>query len=183
MAELADVLGRAAQVYIAIRTKTGPHVTPELFRQVYAEELAHLEKDGSAERYGTEIAPRDPGQVVPSSRRSPAKTSKERDRKPPKRGRLEKTPKPKNRDRDPSIELAITEIAGHLTFTPNAVTAWYTLPEVRWAFRPDADREALLMAISEQYAGLAGFRLHLRRTTRRCGSGSGCHRAYARRTA
>uniref|UniRef100_UPI00194592F4 ATP-binding protein n=1 Tax=Virgisporangium aliadipatigenens TaxID=741659 RepID=UPI00194592F4 len=117
-------------------------------------------------RYGTEVAPREPGQVVPSSRRSPAKTPKERDRKPPKRARLDKTPKPKNRDRDPSVELAITEIAGHLTFTPNAVTAWYTLPEVRWAFRPDADREALLMAISEQYAGLAGFRLHLRRTTR-----------------
>ena len=69
-------------------------------------------------------------------------------------------------DRDPSVELAITEIAGHLTFTPSTVTAWYWLPEVRWAFRPDAEREALLVAISEQYAGLAGFRLHLRRTTR-----------------
>jgi hypothetical protein len=69
-------------------------------------------------------------------------------------------------DRDPAAELAITEIAGHLTFTPNTVTAWYWLPEVRWAFRPDAEREALLLAISEQYAGLAGFRLHLRRTTR-----------------
>ncbi|SCG52634.1 ATP-binding protein [Micromonospora inositola] len=75
-------------------------------------------------------------------------------------------PKIKFGDRDPSVELAITEIAGHLTFTPNTVTAWYWLPEVRWAFRPDAEREALLSAISEQYAGLAGFRLHLRRTTR-----------------
>ncbi|MGW0431899.1 ATP-binding protein [Micromonospora sp. NPDC003197] len=75
-------------------------------------------------------------------------------------------PKVKFRDRDPAVELAITEIAGHLTFTPNTVTAWYWLPEVRWAFRPDAEREALLSAISEQYAGLAGFRLHLRRTTR-----------------
>ncbi|GAB3796633.1 ATP-binding protein [Micromonospora zhanjiangensis] len=37
---------------------------------------------------------------------------------------------------------------------------------MRWAFRPDAEREALLSAISEQYAGLAGFRVHLRRTTR-----------------
>ncbi|AEV88960.1 hypothetical protein ACWT_7951 [Actinoplanes sp. SE50] len=69
-------------------------------------------------------------------------------------------------DRDPAIELAISEIAGHLTFTQSTVTAWYHLPEVRWAFRPDAEREALLSAISEQYAGLAGFRLHLRRTTR-----------------
>ena len=56
-------------------------------------------------------------------------------------------------DRDPSIELEINEIAGHLTFTPSTVTAWYSLPEVRWAFRPDAEREALLSAISEQYAG------------------------------
>ncbi|MFI6261269.1 ATP-binding protein [Micromonospora sp. NPDC051006] len=77
-----------------------------------------------------------------------------------------RAPKIKFGDRDPSVELAITEIAGHLTFTPNTVTAWYWLPEVRWAFRPDAEREALLSAISEQYAGLAGFRLHLRRTTR-----------------
>ncbi|MER7334564.1 MULTISPECIES: ATP-binding protein [unclassified Micromonospora] len=77
-----------------------------------------------------------------------------------------KPPKIKFGDRDPAVELAITEIAGHLTFTPNTVTAWYWLPEVRWAFRPDAEREALLSAISEQYAGLAGFRLHLRRTTR-----------------
>lgn len=77
-----------------------------------------------------------------------------------------RAPKIKFGDRDPSVELAITEIAGHLTFTPNTVTAWYWLPEVRWAFRPDAERETLLSAISEQYAGLAGFRLHLRRTTR-----------------
>ncbi len=69
-------------------------------------------------------------------------------------------------DRDPAAELEISEIAGHLTFTQGTVTAWYSLPEVRWAFRPDAEREALLAAISEQYAGLAGFRLHLRRTTR-----------------
>jgi AAA-like domain len=83
-----------------------------------------------------------------------------------KRTPVERTPRPKYKDRDPAVELAITEIAGHLTFTPNTVTAWYWLPEVRWAFRPDPEREALLLAISEQYAGLAGFRLHLRRTTR-----------------
>jgi hypothetical protein len=86
--------------------------------------------------------------------------------KPSKRTPLERTPKPRHKDRQASIDLAITEIAGHLTFTPNTVTAWYWLPEVRWAFRPDAEREALLSAISEQYAGLAGFRLHLRRTTK-----------------
>ncbi|MFC0030715.1 ATP-binding protein [Micromonospora chaiyaphumensis] len=99
-------------------------------------------------------------EVAPPRQRSP-----ERGGKPAKPVRV-RAPKIKFGDRDPSVELAITEIAGHLTFTPNTVTAWYWLPEVRWAFRPDAEREALLSAISEQYAGLAGFRLHLRRTTR-----------------
>jgi hypothetical protein len=83
-----------------------------------------------------------------------------------RRTALDRAPKPKRKDRDATIDLAITEIAGHVTFTQNTVTAWYWLPEVRWAFRPDAEREGLLSAISEQYAGLAGFRLHLRRTTR-----------------
>ena len=77
-----------------------------------------------------------------------------------------KVRRPVYADKDPAVELALTEIAGHLTFTRNVVTAWYWLPEVRWAFRPDAEREALIIAISEQYAGLAGLRLHLRRTTR-----------------
>ncbi|MGN9778542.1 ATP-binding protein [Micromonospora sp. H33] len=98
--------------------------------------------------------------VTPPRQRSAARPDR-----PTKPVRV-KAPKIKFGDRDPSVELAITEIAGHLTFTPNTVTAWYWLPEVRWAFRPDAEREALLSAISEQYAGLAGFRLHLRRTTR-----------------
>ncbi|WP_412737832.1 ATP-binding protein [Krasilnikovia sp. MM14-A1259] len=93
---------------------------------------------------------------------------------PDRKQRKKKDPKPvplrphklRFSDRDPAVELEITEIAGHLTFTQSTVTAWYNLPEVRWAFRPDAEREALLAAISEQYAGLAGFRLHLRRTSR-----------------
>jgi hypothetical protein len=109
-------------------------------------------------------------EIVRHSARTPEKrrhkSEPKRERKPPRRSGLDKTPKPKQKDRDHSVDLAITEIAGHLTFSPNTVTAWYRLPEVRWAFRPDADREALLSAISEQYAGLAGFRLHLRRTTR-----------------
>ncbi|MFG2063404.1 ATP-binding protein [Micromonospora sp. NPDC048871] len=95
----------------------------------------------------------------------PRQRSGDRRDRPIKPARV-RAPKIKFGDRDPAVELAITEIAGHLTFTPNTVTAWYWLPEVRWAFRPDAEREALLSAISEQYAGLAGFRLHLRRTTR-----------------
>ncbi|MEU4566365.1 ATP-binding protein [Micromonospora sp. NPDC023956] len=110
------------------------------------------------------------GETASSHRRVPprqrsAEGRREKSAKPIKPTRI-RPPKIKFGDRDPSVELAITEIAGHLTFTPNTVTAWYWLPEVRWAFRPDAEREALLSAISEQYAGLAGFRLHLRRTTR-----------------
>ncbi|GAB3967641.1 ATP-binding protein [Plantactinospora veratri] len=106
---------------------------------------------------------RETAPVAPKQRRSTPKPTRPQPLTKPQRVRA---PKLRFGDRDPAVELAITEIAGHLTFTPNTVTAWYWLPEVRWAFRPDAEREALLSAISEQYAGLAGFRLHLRRTTR-----------------
>ncbi|MEV6306291.1 ATP-binding protein [Actinoplanes sp. NPDC051861] len=99
------------------------------------------------------------------AKREKTKEVKRREPKPAKPAPL-RPQKLKFSDRDPAMELAISEIAGHLTFTQSTVTAWYHLPEVRWAFRPDAEREALLSAISEQYAGLAGFRLHLRRTTR-----------------
>ncbi|WP_025617423.1 ATP-binding protein [Salinispora cortesiana] len=114
----------------------------------------------TAPRHLDERSEPDTRDAPPSDRRSTSR--RDRTTKPAR----VRPPKIKFRDRDPSVELAITEIAGHLTFTPNTVTAWYWLPEVRWAFRPDAEREALLAAISEQYAGLAGFRLHLRRTTR-----------------
>jgi hypothetical protein len=113
---------------------------------------------------------------VPSPAKPPAKR---KEKSPARRKKAELSPSKKDlkaaqlrphklkfNDRDPVMELAISEIAGHLTFTQSTVTAWYSLPEVRWAFRPDAEREALLSAISEQYAGLAGFRLHLRRTNR-----------------
>lgn len=79
-----------------------------------------------------------------------------------------RVPKPvkKDKERQPLRELALTEIAGHATFTPSTVTAWYALPGVRWSFRPDLEREALITAIAEQFAGLAGMRVHLRRTTK-----------------
>ena len=116
-------------------------------------------------------APLSPSAAAPARHRPPAaRTARAPD---PARGaaqrrrrRVPRSQPPTYKDHDPVVELALTEIAGHLTFTQTMVTAWYWLPEVRWAFRPDADREALIIAISEQYAGLAGFRLHLRRTTR-----------------
>ncbi|MFC6015468.1 ATP-binding protein [Plantactinospora solaniradicis] len=118
-------------------------------------------------RRSTRRSDRDPAPVPPKQRRTKS-TPKPVRPEPVAVTKPQRVRAPKVRfgDRDPAVELAITEIAGHLTFTPNTVTAWYWLPEVRWAFRPDAEREALLSAISEQYAGLAGFRLHLRRTTR-----------------
>ncbi len=111
-----------------------------------------------------EPATRTPAARPSSSRSAPSRSAGSRSAAPRSSG--PRTARPKHKERDPSVDLAITEIAGHLTFTPNTVTAWYTLPEVRWAFRPDAERETLLSAIAEQYAGLAGFRLHLRRTTK-----------------
>lgn len=62
-------------------------------------------------------------------------------------------------------DLRLREVVGHLTFTAADVTAWYLLPETVWHFRPDAPREAWLELVARQYAGLAGCRLHLRRTT------------------
>jgi hypothetical protein len=62
--------------------------------------------------------------------------------------------------------LALTEVAGNLTYTARTVTTWFTLPERVWAFRAHADLDAWLTSIATQYAGLAGCRLHLRRTTR-----------------
>jgi hypothetical protein len=78
------------------------------------------------------------------------------------------TPKvPLRRDPKPAVDLQLTHIAANLTFTASTVTAWYTLPEPEkgWAFRSDTDRETFLAAVAGQYAGLAGYRLHLRRTT------------------
>ncbi|WP_320067777.1 ATP-binding protein [Micromonospora sp. RTGN7] len=139
--------------------RTGPYPNRE------PERAARHVPEPAPEPTGREAtAPRQ--RTVDRRERSNRPAKIEKAGKPAKPARPVRAPKFKFGDRDPSVELAITEIAGHLTFTPNTVTAWYWLPEVRWAFRPDAEREALLAAISEQYAGLAGFRLHLRRTTR-----------------
>ncbi len=95
-----------------------------------------------------------------AAQRRPAEPTQQRDDGPvPGRRR------PRSRSDRPARDLALVEIAGHLTFTTNTVTAWYLLPEITWAFRSDMEREALLTTIAEQYAGLAGFALHLRRTT------------------
>ncbi|MFC3737465.1 ATP-binding protein [Paractinoplanes deccanensis] len=165
-----------------------PVSTPPLWQTVGSSGLPPVRERGDA--YG-QNAPDDPDHQqaqaaalpVPAQEKAPAKRKEKSPAKRKKEPRnlpvvpdtkkvKEARPVPlrphklKFNDRDPVMELEISEIAGHLTFTQSTVTAWYYLPEVRWAFRPDAEREALLSAISEQYAGLAGFRLHLRRTNR-----------------
>jgi hypothetical protein len=157
----------------ALAPRTTESVTPRA-----GESVTSRAGESVASRAGESLAPRpsaEPARQVerrPERRQRPEEKAparqpqKKAERRSERRPAPVKAPKIKFSDRDPSVDLAITEIAGHLTFTPNTVTAWYWLPEVRWAFRPDAEREALLSAISEQYAGLAGFRLHLRRTTR-----------------
>ena len=106
------------------------------------------------------------GMVTPPPTSPRSKSSAAPTRRRRRSGPVRAADRPTYKDRGAVTELALTEIAGHLTFTQTMVTAWYWLPEVRWAFRPDLDREALIVAISEQYAGLAGFRMHLRRTSR-----------------
>ena len=115
---------------------------------------------------GKQLARRQSGPPVPQRRTAPPPPARRTSSRPQPRSTAQRIPRPTYKDKEAIAELALTEIAGHLTFTRTLVTAWYWLPEVRWAFRPDAEREALIVAISEQYAGLAGFRLHLRRTTR-----------------
>ncbi|MGX6603869.1 ATP-binding protein [Micromonosporaceae bacterium Da 78-11] len=164
-----------------------PVSTPPLWQTVAAPGLPSTRSSrlpapaqtAPVEPYTTPVEPEPEALPVPATDKAPTKRKqraparrKEPRNLPVQRPRKEVKPSPlrphklKFSDRDPSIELEISEIAGHLTFTQSTVTAWYSLPEVRWAFRPDAEREALLSAISEQYAGLAGFRLHLRRTNR-----------------
>jgi hypothetical protein len=155
----------------AIREAEPPAPRPSEALARTAEPLAPRTGESLAPRPSAEPArpvERRPERRQRPEEKAPARQSQKKraERRAERRPAPVKAPKIKFSDRDPSVDLAITEIAGHLTFTPNTVTAWYWLPEVRWAFRPDAEREALLSAISEQYAGLAGFRLHLRRTTR-----------------
>ncbi|MCO8274485.1 ATP-binding protein [Actinoplanes sp. TRM 88003] len=155
---------------------TAPPVsTPPLWQNVGGAAPAPPQA-GPVEAYAPQAPPAEPPLPVPATDRAPAKRKEKSPAKRKKEPRNLPVRQPKTsalrphklkfNDRDPVMELEISEIAGHLTFTQSTVTAWYYLPEVRWAFRPDAEREALLSAISEQYAGLAGFRLHLRRTNR-----------------
>jgi hypothetical protein len=84
--------------------------------------------------------------------------------------------RPRFRDREPIQELEIREIAGHLTFTRNDVTAWYRLPDLQWAFRADKERTSIMLSVAAQYAALAGYRLHLRRTNRPYPAAAWAHR-------
>jgi len=66
-----------------------------------------------------------------------------------------------------ATRLALTEVAGNITYTDTTMTVWFTVPELIWPFRSDAKREGLLDAMAVQYAhpSLQGLRLSVRRTT------------------
>jgi len=105
----------------------------------------------------------EPARIVPTK---PVKSGK---KMPPSRP-------PKHKDKDTVVDLELREIAGHLTFTSNDVTAWYYLPDIQWAFRGDKERTSIMLGIAAQYAALAGYRIHLRRTTRPYPAAQWAHR-------
>ncbi|MFI5954132.1 ATP-binding protein [Cryptosporangium sp. NPDC051539] len=117
-----------------------------------------------------------PAMYVPAPERYPAldpadpvEPERERDERPNKKQkprRVKSRPPKDRKDRQAVHELELREIAGHLTFTRNDVTAWYHLPDIQWAFRADKERTSILLGIAAQYAALGGYRLHMRRTNR-----------------
>jgi hypothetical protein len=81
-----------------------------------------------------------PAAAAPTpTHRAPARPSPQPIASPPKARKAAPPIKPPKvvKVKSAAVELALMEIAGHLTFTAHAVTAWYWVPEVRWAFRPD----------------------------------------------
>lgn len=62
--------------------------------------------------------------------------------------------------------LRLREIHGHITATPETLTAWFVLAPQRWSFTTDNQREQLITAFGRRIAALAGHRVHLRVTTR-----------------
>jgi hypothetical protein len=78
--------------------------------------------------------------------------------------KLPKLPKVRRQDSG-GLRLALTEVRGHLTYTAQTITAWYTIDPVVWPFRADPERESIILACAAQYATLGGRHLHLRRTT------------------
>jgi hypothetical protein len=61
--------------------------------------------------------------------------------------------------------LQMTGIHRNRIETASSVTAWYVLPPVNWAFRPDAERQAMLTQLATVYADRVGARIHTRYTT------------------
>lgn len=65
-----------------------------------------------------------------------------------------------------TIPLTTRQISGNLVFTGRHVIAWHKATLVQWPFRPDADRQAWMLAAAAQYAQLVGHRVYERTTTR-----------------
>jgi len=62
--------------------------------------------------------------------------------------------------------IALRRISQNITFTDSEAVAWFVLPEQRWPFRSDSEREEMCSDFTTRIATLAGRRLHLRVTSR-----------------
>jgi hypothetical protein len=69
------------------------------------------------------------------------------------------------RDDQPATRIGLTRVAGNITWTGKAATAWYFLPEQQYEWTPLSARQQLLDRVAVQYATLAGREIHLRRTS------------------
>lgn len=62
--------------------------------------------------------------------------------------------------------LRLREMHGHVTVTPETMTAWFVLGQQRWSFTTERQREALIVEYGRRLAALAGYTVHLRVTNR-----------------
>ena len=60
--------------------------------------------------------------------------------------------------------LKLRRIEGNVTTAGQTATAWYRLQPVRWNWRSETERDALIVAQAQALAGLVGHRVHLRIT-------------------
>jgi len=70
------------------------------------------------------------------------------------------------RDRVQTAPLALKYVDNNLCFSSNEVWAWFRVPTQPWAFRSDLQREHMMFGFADALAWLAGYRLHLRVTSR-----------------
>ncbi len=70
------------------------------------------------------------------------------------------------RDKPTPSRLRLREIHGHVTVTPDTMTAWYVLDLQRWSFVTDEQCESLIWAYAQRLADLSGHECHMRVTSK-----------------